>query len=65
MKTSNPYGANDTFKVPPDTIQAERSKNGGKGKARYPDKPLMPDVSTGQKSGMKIKALTPGGPTGS
>lgn len=65
MKTSNPYGANYTVKVPPDTISSERSKNGGKGKARYPDKPLGPNVSAGQASGMKIKAHTPGGPSGS
>lgn len=65
MKTSNPYGANYNVKMPPETVTSERAKNGGKAKARYPDKPLMPNVSEGQKGGMKIKAYTPGGPAGS
>jgi hypothetical protein len=66
MKTSNPYGPGDNFKVPPETITSERSKNGGKGKQSYPSGIKGCDVSTGQKSGkMKHRAYTPGGPSGS
>jgi hypothetical protein len=68
MKTSNPYGANHTVKVPPETISNEMSKAGGKAKARYPHPPLgisQANSSAGkmQKSG---RAMTPGtSPTGS
>lgn len=62
MKTSNPYGANYTVKVPPDTIQAEMKQAGGKAKARYPNKPLSTSTKNGEagKMGMKGRALTPG-----
>jgi hypothetical protein len=40
LKTSNPYGGNDTFRSPPDNIERDRSKASGKSKARYPHKPL-------------------------
>jgi len=65
MKTSNPYKANDTVKVPPETISAEQSQAKGKAKARYPHKPLMPEQSNGQAGKAKNRAYTPGGPSGS
>ena len=66
MKTSNPYGANYTVKVPPETIQAETSQAKGKARARYPHTPLQPEQSNGEAGKMKRRALTPGTlPTGS
>ena len=65
MKTSNPYGANDTVKVPPETISSEQSQAKSKAKARYPSKPLMPSQANGQMGKMKRPAYTPGGPSGS
>lgn len=66
MKTSNPYGANYTVKVPPETIQAETSQAKGKAKARYPHPPLQPDQNNGQQGKMKRPAYTPGtSPAGS
>ena len=65
MKTSNPYGANDTVRVPPEAIQKERSQAGSKAKARYPHKPL--GVGTkGDGGPIRTRALTPGtSPSGS
>ena len=65
MKTSNPYGANDTVKVPPETISSEMSQAKSKAKARYPHKPLGISQSNGQAGKMKTRAYTPGGPEGS
>lgn len=66
MKTSNPYGANDTVKVPPETIQAEMRQAGGKAQARYPSKPLGTSQKNGEMGKCKTRALTPGTtPTGS
>jgi hypothetical protein len=65
MKTSNPYGANDTFKVPPATIESDRAKASGKAKARYPHKPLSTSTKNGEAGKVKTRALTPGGPSGS
>jgi hypothetical protein len=59
MKTSNPYGANDTVKVPPETIQKEMSQASKKAKARYPSKPLGTSLKGGG-GGIKTRALTPG-----
>ena len=67
MKTSNPYGANDTVKVPPETVNSELSKAGSKAKARYPHKPLgiVPGGSANTSGSFK-RAMTPGTtPTGS
>lgn len=60
MKTSNPYGANNTVRVPPETISAERSQAGSKAKARYPHKPLGPSQANGEAGKMKRPAYTPG-----
>ena len=65
MKTKNPYGANYTVKVPPETIQSEQSQAGGKAKARYPSPPLGPSQANGESGKMKRPAYTPGGPAGS
>jgi hypothetical protein len=66
MKTSNPYGANYTVKVPPETIQAEQRQANGKAKARYPHAPLSPSTSNGQAGKAKNRAMTPGtSPAGS
>ena len=65
MKTSNPYGANDTFKTPPETVKSEQSQASGKAKARFPHKPLGPGQSNGSAGKMKTRAYTPGGPSGS
>lgn len=66
MKTSNPYGATDTVKVPPETIQAEMKQAGGKSKARYPSAPLGISQKNGEMGKIKTRALTPGTtPTGS
>lgn len=65
MKTSNPYKANDTYKVAPETITSELSKASGKAKARYPHSPLGVNQSNGQAGKMKGRAFTPGGPAGS
>jgi hypothetical protein len=66
MKTMNPYGANDTVRVPPETIQAERANAGSKAKARYPHKPLGPSQANGEAGKMKRPAYTPGtSPAGS
>ena len=60
MKVSNPYGAGDNFKVPPETINNELSQAGKKAKARFPNKPLMPSQMNGSMGKMKRPALTPG-----
>lgn len=68
MKTSFPkaYGPGMNVLVPPDTIQTDRSKAGGKAKARYPNTPLSPSTSNGTAGKAKVHALTPGtSPTGS
>lgn len=66
MKTKNPYGANDTVKVPPETIQSEMSKASGKAQARYPHKPLGIGTKNGEAGKVKTRALTPGtSPAGS
>lgn len=66
MKTSNPYGANDTVKVPPETIQGEMKQASGKAKARYPSKPLSTSTKNGEAGKMKTRAMTPGtSPAGS
>ncbi len=66
MKTSNPYGADDTVKVPPDTIQSEMKQAGGKAKARYPHTPLGISTKNGEAGKVKTRALTPGtSPAGS
>ncbi len=66
MKTSNPYGANDTVKVPPETIQSEMKMAGSKAKARYPHKPLSTSTKNGEAGKVKTRALTPGtSPSGS
>lgn len=61
MKTSNPYGANYTVKVPPDTISAQNRQAAGKAKARYPHGEAQPVDSQmrGGKGPMKTRALTP------
>jgi len=66
MKTSNPYGANNPVKVPPETIQKEQSQASGKAKARYPHTPLGPSQKNGEAGKMKRPAYTPGtSPAGS
>jgi hypothetical protein len=65
MKTSNPYGANYSVKVPPETINSEQSQASKKAKARYPNKPLGPSVAISDSGQMKRRAYTPGGPSGS
>jgi hypothetical protein len=65
MKTSNPYGANYSVKVPPETINSEMSQAGKKAKARYPHKPLSPSVAISDAGKAKVRAYTPGGPSGS
>jgi hypothetical protein len=62
MKTSNPYGANDQVKVPPETINNEQSKAGSKAKARYPH-PHIPNQpgGGGGTSGSFRKAYMPNG----
>jgi hypothetical protein len=67
MKTSNPYGAGMTVKVPPETISSEMSQAGSKAKARYPHKPLGPvPGGSANTSGPFKRAMTPGTtPTGS
>lgn len=65
MKTSNPYGASDTFKTPPETVNGGLGT--GKAKARYPSGTASnkPGGGGGTAGGMKKRAYTPGGPTGS
>jgi len=66
MKVSNPYGANDKFKVPPETVSGELSQAGGKAKARFPHTPLSPSTKNGESGKMKTRAYTPGtSPAGS
>jgi hypothetical protein len=65
MKVSNPYGASDTFKVPPETINAEQKQASGKAKARYPNKPMGISTSNSDAGKAKTRAYTPGGPAGS
>jgi hypothetical protein len=66
VKVSNPYGASDNFKVPPETIQAENRQASSKAKARFPHKPLGTGQSNGQAGKAKVHALTPGSsPSGS
>lgn len=66
MKTSNPYGANDTVKVPPETIQSEMKQASGKAQARFPHAPLGISQKNGEAGKMKTRAYTPGTtPTGS
>jgi len=66
MKTSNPYGASDSVKVPPETIQAEMRQASGKATARYPSQPLGISQKNGESGKCKTRALTPGtSPTGS
>ncbi len=66
MKVMNPYGANDKFKVPPETINAELSQAGGKAKARFPHTPLGTSQKNGTAGKAKVHALTPGSsPSGS
>lgn len=64
--TKNPYGANYTVKVPPETIQAEASQANSKAKARYPHTPLGPSQANSEAGKMKRPAYTPGtSPAGS
>jgi len=67
MKTSNPYGANYTVKVPPETINSEMSQAGGKAKARYPSgTPSKMPGGNANTGGTFKRAMTPGtSPTGS
>jgi hypothetical protein len=66
MKVSNPYGANDNFKSPPEIISSERAQNGSKAKARFPHKPLGPSQKNSAAGKMQRPAYTPGTvPTGS
>lgn len=66
MKVSNPYGADDKFKSPPETTSSERAKNGSKAKARFPHKPLGPSQKNSSAGKMQRPAFTPGTvPTGS
>ncbi len=73
LKTSNPYGdaSGNSFMTPPNTIDAELSKAGGKAKARYPSgkSSIVPGGGGGGNQGglkPKNRALTPGtSPTGS
>lgn len=65
MKTSNPYGAGMSVKLPPETISSQTSAASGKAKARYPHTPLGTSQANGSAGKMKKAAYTPGGPTGS
>lgn len=65
MKVSNPYGASNNFKTPPETVNAENAQASKKAKARFPHKPLGISQSNGQSGKAKTHALTPGGPAGS
>lgn len=66
MKTSNPYGPGMPVKYTPETVTAEMAKDGGKAKARYPSGTPSNRQSSGSAgSGVKRRAYTPGGPTGS
>jgi len=60
MKVSNPYGANDKFKVPPETINSEMSQANSKAKARFPHTPLSTSQANGTSGKMKTRAYTPG-----
>jgi hypothetical protein len=63
MKTDFPsvYGKNLPIKETPEIINSERQKNGGKAKARYPNKPLPNQPGGGgSTSGSFRRALTPG-----
>lgn len=69
MKTNSPavYKADMTIKETPAIIGADRQKNSGKAKARYPNKPLGNQPGGGgSTSGSFKRAMTPGTtPTGS
>lgn len=65
MKVSNPYGANDTYKTAPETVNSANSKASGKAKARFPHTPLGVSQANGQAGKAKNRAYTPGGPAGS
>lgn len=66
MKVSNPYGAGDNFKVPPETINNELGQAGKKAKARFPHTPLGTSQKNGTMGKSKSHALTPGSsPAGS
>jgi hypothetical protein len=66
MKLSNPYGANGTVLVPPETIQKEQAQASKKARARYPDTPLGPGLGNPTTGKPFKRALTPGTtPTGS
>ena len=68
LKPTHPavYGPSYAVKVPPDTIQAERSNASSKAKARFPSTPLGVGQSNGQAGKARVHALTPGtSPAGS
>lgn len=60
MKVSNPYGANDTFRMPNEIVERNNSKASGKAKARFPDTPAKVTQPQGKSGGMKTRAYTPG-----
>jgi hypothetical protein len=69
MNVNPPNGLGINFGAvvsPPDNIRAERAKASGKAKARYPDKPISVNQTTGGPGAGAKRALTPGTtPTGS
>lgn len=65
MKVTNPYGANDSFKTPPETVNAEQRQANSKAKARFPHKPMGVSQANGTAGKAKTRAYTPGGPAGS
>jgi len=66
LKTSNPYGANDSFKTPEQIVSNERTIASGKAGQRFVHKPLGPGQNIGSGGGgPKKRAFTPGGPAGS
>lgn len=66
MKTSNPYGPGMDVKNTPATVTDAVAKGSGKAKARYPSGiPSKSQSSANAGSGVKRRAYTPGGPTGS
>jgi hypothetical protein len=66
VKVSNPYGASDNFKTPPETVNAENAQASKKAKARFPHKPLGISQANGEAGKMKTRAYTPGtSPAGS
>lgn len=66
MKTSNPYGPGDNVKYTPATVTDAVAKGAGKAKATYKSGiPTTSQNSSNAGSGVKRRAYTPGGPTGS